>query len=313
MKKFKSKKHIKIKYKKILLTLLTLLITIIILKTILSLKIFKLNPVKTIDSLNAYTNKNLKKEITQLISQITKIDINKPTTILKQMIPYEQPNIETKQLLETKKYIIKNQERKNEPLIYIYNTHQTEEYIGNDITPTPTVLTAAHYLKDNLEKIGIPTLVEESSIPEILKSNNWNYNQSYKASRINLEKIKSQYPSIKIFIDLHRDALPKKLSTVTINDKEYAKILFVIGKEHDNYLKNLEFTKSINQIIEKNYPTLTKGILEKEGPGVNGIYNQDLGTNIILMEVGAQENTIDEVTNTLDIITDIIKEKINEK
>ena len=193
-----------------------------------------------------------------------------------------------------------------DPIVYIYNTHQTEEYIGNDITPTPTVLTAAHYLKDNLEKIGIPTLVEESSIPEILKSNNWNYNQSYKASRINLEKIKSQYPSIKIFIDLHRDALPKKLSTVTINDKEYAKILFVIGKEHDNYLKNLEFTKSINQIIEKNYPTLTKGILEKEGPGVNGIYNQDLGTNIILMEVGAQENTIDEVTNTLDIITDII-------
>ena len=148
---------------------------------------------------------------------------------------------------------------------------------------------------------------------KILKSNNWNYNQSYKASRINLEKIKSQYPSIKIFIDLHRDALPKKLSTVTINDKEYAKVLFVIGKEHENYLKNLEFTKSINQIIEKNYPTLTKGILEKEGPGVNGIYNQDLGINIILMEVGAQENTIEEVTNTLDLIANIIKEKINEK
>lgn len=308
MKKFKSKKHIKIKYKKILLTLISTLITIIILRTILSLKIFKLNPVKTLDYSNIYTTKNIKKEITQLITQITRIDINKPTTILKQMIPYEQPNI------EPKKYIVKNQKTDaQEPLIYIYNTHQTEEYIGNEITPTPTVLTAAHYLKDNLEKMGIPTLVEESSIPEILKSNNWNYNQSYKASRINLEKIKSQYPSIKIFIDLHRDALPKKLSTVTINDKEYAKVLFVIGKEHENYLKNLEFTKSINQIIEKNYPTLTKGILEKEGPGVNGIYNQDLGINIILMEVGAQENTIEEVTNTLDLIANIIKEKINEK
>ena len=114
MKKFKSKKHIKIKYKKILLTLISTLITIIILRTILSLKIFKLNPVKTLDYSNIYTTKNIKKEITQLITQITRIDINKPTTILKQMIPYEQPNI------ETKKYIVKKQKTDaQEPLIYI--------------------------------------------------------------------------------------------------------------------------------------------------------------------------------------------------
>ena len=305
MKKFKSKKHLKIKYKKILIAIILTIFILFILKTIQSLKIIKLNPVKTLENSNIYTNKNFKKELTEIITQILKIDINKPTTILKHMIPYETPNIETKQ------YAVKIKNIK-EPIVYIYNTHQTEEYIGNDITPQPTVLTAAHYLKDNLEKNGITTLVEETSIPEILKNNNWNYDQSYEASRINLEKVKQEYPSIKLFIDLHRDALPKSLSTVTINNKEYAKILFVIGKEHENYLKNFEFTKSINNIIERNYPTLTKGILEKEGPGVNGIYNQDLGTNIILMEVGAQENNINEVTNTLDIMTNVIKERINE-
>ena len=52
--------------------------------------------------------------------------------------------------------------------------------------------------------------------------------------------------------------------------------------------------------------------IQKEGPGVNGIYNQDLSENIILLEVGANENTIEEVTNTLDIISQVIKEKINE-
>ena len=89
--------------------------------------------------------------------------------------------------------------------------------------------------------------------------------------------------------------------------------MFVIGKEHNNYLKNLEFTESINKIIERQYPQLTKGILQKEGINVNGIYNQDIDPKVILMEVGANENTIEEVTNTLDIMSNIIKEKINEK
>lgn len=306
MKKFKSKKHVKIKYKNILLSIIITTLILLILKSILTLKILKLNPVKTLQYSNIYSKKNIKSELTSLANQILKIDINKPTTILKHMMIYESPNIE-----QNEYYSVKQPENK-EPLVYIYNTHQKEEYIGNDITPQPTVLTAAYYLKEKLEKLNIPTLVEETNIGDILKNNNWNYNESYKASRINLEKIKNENPSIKIFIDLHRDALPKNLSTVTINNKEYAKILFVIGKEHNNYQKNLEFTTSLNNIIEEKYPTLTKGILQKEGPGVNGIYNQDLKENIILMEVGAQENTIDEVTNTLDIISEIIKEKINE-
>jgi len=311
MKKFKSKKHIKIKYKKIIIFIIILLSLMILLKKTETLKILNLNPLQTIKYSNITTKIKIEKEINNITKQILKIDINKPTTILKNVMLYESPNQQEKPD-KKKYYAIKNNEHK-EPLVYIYNTHQKEEYIGNTLTPQPTVLTASYYLKEKLENLNIPTIVEETNITDILKNNNWNYDESYKASRINLEKIKNEIPSIKIFIDLHRDALPKKLSTVTIDDKNYAKILFVIGKEHDNYQKNLEFTNSLNNIIEKKYPTLTKGILQKEGPGVNGIYNQDLKENIILMEVGAQENTIDEVTNTLDIISEIIKEKINEK
>ena len=304
MKKFKSKKHRKLKYKKLIFLILIIVISILLLKRVGTLKIIKLNPLKTLEYSNNYKRIDIKKETQELINYILKIDINEPTTILKKVIPYQAPN---------KTYKIVKQEKTEEPLVYIYNTHQQEEYIGDDTTPNPTVLTASYYLKDNLEKLGIKTLVEETNIKEVLEQNNLNYTESYKASRINLEKIKEQYPSIKLFIDLHRDAVPRNLSTVTINDKEYAKVLFVIGKEHENYLKNLEYTESINNLIKKAYPELTKGILQKEGPGVNGIYNQDLGTNIILIEVGAQDNNIEEVTNTLDIMTNVIKEKINEK
>lgn len=308
MKKFKSKKHRKIKYKKILICIITLFLLLVSLKTLQKIKIFNLNAVKTLEYTNINKKINIKNEITNTLSYILGININKPTTILKNTMYYKTPNIEKKEY-----YAIKQQEKNSDilsdPQVYIYNTHQTEQYIGDS---TPTVLTASFYLKEKLENLGIKTLVEEANIPEILKTNNWNYAQSYKASRINLEKIKQQYPTIKLFIDLHRDSVNKNLSTVTIDNKDYAKVLFVIGKEHNNYLKNLEFTTSINNIIQKYYPTLTKGILQKEGIGVNGIYNQDLGENIILMEVGANENTIEEVKNTLDLISEILKEKINE-
>lgn len=309
--KFKSKKHIRIKYKNIIIFLVTIVFLVLLLNYVLTLKILNTNAITTLKYSNVYSEKNIKEELVQVSSQIFKIDINKPTTILKSMMFYESPNVQKMEY-----YVIRNNiqnEISQEPLVYIYNTHQTEQYVGNDITPTPTVLTAAYYLQEKLEDIGIKTLVEEDNIAEILKNNNWSYDQSYKASRINLEQIRQQYPSIKIFIDLHRDSVSKNLSTVTIDNKDYAKVLFVIGKEHNNYLKNLDFTTSLNDIISKYYPMLSKGILQKEGPGVNGIYNQDLDEKIILMEVGASENTIDEVTNTLDIISDIIKEKVYEK
>jgi stage II sporulation protein P len=282
------------------------------LNLISKLKITKINPEELIKNTTNIEKKNLKEETKKITNGILKIDINRPITILKKTM-YYTPNKEYKKYYsgnkmkkEPDKTEINNEDKL--PEVYIYNTHQTEEYAEKY-----TVFNASNYLKEQLEKLGVKTIVEESNISEILNNNNWKYQDSYKASRINLKKIIKENPSIKIFIDLHRDSVKKNSSTTTINDKEYAKILFVIGKEHENYQKNLEYTDSINNIILKKYPQLTKGILQKEGKGVNGIYNQDLKTNIILMEVGAHENTKEEVINTLDIMATIIKEKINEE
>lgn len=304
-KRFKAKRKLKPKYKSILIIITIIILLILILNYISNIQLIKQNALKTLAYSNNLEESNIKKEIIELTSKIIKIDINKPTTILKNMMYYEKPNTKREYYaIENKKEIIKQ-----EPLVYIYNTHQTEEYIDKE----NTVLTAAHYLKEKLEQLGISTIVEEKNIKETIEENNLNYSESYKASRVNLENIKNKYPNIKIFIDLHRDSIGKNLSTITIGNKEYAKVLFVIGKEHNNYTQNLEFTSEINNLIIKNYPQLTKGILEKEGPGVNGIYNQDIGVNVILMEVGGFENTFEEVKNTLDIMSNIIKEKIYEE
>lgn len=306
MKRFKTKR--KIKYLKIIKYLIIISIIIAILKYLANNQIFQINSLQTIKNSNNYTEKT---SINKIGLKLLKIDINKPITILKNSLPYYSAN---KNYHLVKNEIQENISENTAPLVYIYNTHQTESYIPNNETePIPTVMTATYYLKDLLNEKGIKVIVEEQNIQEILKQNNWNYADSYKASRINLEKIKNENPSIKIFIDLHRDAVNKTSSTVTINEKNYAKLLFVIGKEHANYLSNLEYTESINNLIKNKYPTLTKGIMQKEGIGVNGIYNQDIASNAILIEVGGNENTLDEVTNTIEILSDIIAEKINEK
>ena len=47
--------------------------------------------------------------------------------------------------------------------------------------------------------------------------------------------------------------------------------MFVVGLEHDNYEENLTLAKTLNEKIKKLAPTLSRGVLEKKGPGVNGI------------------------------------------
>ena len=70
--------------------------------------------------------------------------------------------------------------------------------------------------------------------------------------------------------------------------------------------------KELNDYINKNYPNLSRGIYEKQGKGVNGIYNQDYHKNVLLIEVGGYENTIDEVNNSLKVISDALYNYIQE-
>lgn len=203
-----------------------------------------------------------------------------------------------------------------EPIIYIYNSHQTEEYMPTsfvEYSVRPTVEMNNYILEEKFEKEGFTTYVEEERIKEILNKNNWNYAGSYLASRTLLEKRKQEYPSLKYFIDVHRDSLPKSRTTVTINKKDYATILFIVGLENKNYQENLSFTEKINNKLNEKYPNLSKGIYKKEGEGVNGVYNQDFSPRTILVEMGGQENSIEEVLNTSLAFSDCFLEVIKDE
>lgn len=220
--------------------------------------------------------------------------------------------------VEKQKEIIKTttseQQATLEPSIYIYNTHQTEEYASTNFAEysvKPTVQMNNYILEDTFTKAGKKVLVEENSIKQVLNQNGWKYAASYKASRILMEQAKLNNPSLKYFIDVHRDSLNKEKTTLVLNEKSYAKILFIVGMENPSYEKNLEFTTNINNKINEKYPGLTKGIYKKEGAGVNGIYNQDFSPYTILVEMGGPENTVDEVLNTSLAFAECFLEVIN--
>lgn len=248
--------------------------------------------------------------IKSLVEKITNID---SIDILKTSFGYEyneedeeqQIGIETEYVYDPNPTTIEN------PKVYIYNTHQLESYDDknfSDFNIAPNILMASYMFKEKLNKLNIPTVIETSNITEFLNLNGWNYNQSYQASRFYVKDTLNKYPNLELVIDLHRDAIPAASSTVTIDGKNYAKVLFVVGKEHDNYGCNLNLATKLNDLIKNKYPSLTRGITIKSGNNVNGIYNQDLSEKIILIELGGYENNIEEVMNTMEILSLIIKE-----
>ena len=304
-KKFISKrrKHKKLKFKFLLFLLLFILSIYVSFRYLLKSNI-KIDNKEFVELLLA--NNIEENKITKFIGSINKN--YKPVNLLSTNY-YE--------LVDTKKKKVNVNSNSNSnslPLIYIYNSHQTEEYLPSNFIESevkPTVMMADYIMEDIFNKNNFNTIVEERSIKQKLNENNWKYYRSYDASRIYIDDTKTNNPSIKYFIDVHRDSLKRDKTTVEINGKSYAKTIFLIGLENDNYNENLEFTTKINDKLNEKYPNLSKGIYKKGGEGVNGVYNQDNSKYTILLEIGGPENNTTEVLNSTLAFADCFMEVIS--
>lgn len=310
MTRLKLRNGFKIKFLKLILVVIIIIISFVITFKVLYDKIeIKVDNNTYIDFLvkDTFSNYNLN-DIKRLSST---------EFLLKYSFGIEKVNTGTNVDIVTP--VIKDEEEKNinsKPKVYIFNTHQTEGYNSNFLEAfniNNTVYLASHILGEYLSDLGVATIVEENSIIDVLNTNGWKYGYSYKASRILLESAYKKNPSLDFFIDLHRDAASYDRTVTEIDGKKYAKILFVVGLVHENYEPNLQLAKTLNEKVKKIAPTLSRGVLEKKGPGVNGKYNQDFNKNTILIEVGGQYNYIEEVNNTLKIIAKVIYEYLEDE
>lgn len=278
--------------------------------------------------LNKYKTTNL---VNSTMKFLINIDFTNPKSLLNtSILKYGNKKTETKtisleynddysnmeELKSISNYIEDpNPTETNSPMIYLYNSHQLENYSSENLDVygiTPNVLMASYVLREKLNELGLQTIVEETNMSELLSQNGWNYAKSYDASRQLLESKKNTYPSLKYFIDIHRDSVSKDYTTASINNTNYAKILFVVGLDHRNWEANYNFAVKLNNLADTYYKGLSRGVMQKQGINVNGIYNQDFNPNCMLIEVGGVDNTIEEVYNTMNVIADLLHKYIKE-
>ena len=228
---------------------------------------------------------------------IFNLDLNQPISIIDKVFAYEK-NIGNEQVFS---YIQNN--IVSNPRVYIYSTHQNEKYLGEKLENYEidnTVVLASIILQEKLNSLGIETIVEERSVSNYLNENDLSFVDSYLATRSFLNDKLSKY-DFDLIIDLHRDATSKEKTTVSIDGKDYAKIMFV---QNVNYKDNITLANKLNDILTSKYSNISRGIYNKYVDN----FNQDLSNNVVLIELGGNYNTIDEVLNSIDVLANSIKE-----
>lgn len=284
---FKSKKAIKLKKNKIIkLLLISFLCAYFLSKIDIFSNDKVVNYLKRI-SLNELTIPNIKFKGEYLLN----ISLNS----------FDKIKFEQKVFSETEEI-----KEISKPVIYIYNSHQTEEYATlENYNLTPTVLTASYILKDKLNDYGIESIIETSDFKTDLIKYGYTYGDAYEVSRKWLEQLNNS--NMLLYIDLHRDSVKYQYSNLIIDGKDYAKIMLVVGKNYD-YEENMKVAEKIISHIENINKDISRGIFTRE----KGRYNQDYNKNCILIELGGPESTYESISNSLDILSLAIKNYLGE-
>ncbi|WP_150266459.1 stage II sporulation protein P [Paenibacillus tepidiphilus] len=200
--------------------------------------------------------------------------------------------------------------------ILIYHSHPREAYnplLGatsdnpSSAVPGKNVMLVGSYITKQLEKHGIGTVHMQEDYATEVADYNWNF--SYKYSRITVKAAMAANKEMDAMFDIHRDSQRHGKTTAVIDGQNYAQVYFILGHGNKDWKKNEAFANKIHQRLEKSYPGLSRGIWGKSsGNGNNGEYNQSLSPNSVLIEVGGIDNTGEELKRTAEVLADTIAE-----
>lgn len=227
-------------------------------------------------------------------TQDTKQTSEKPQT---QETPDQENNTNSEQSKETP---AEQKEPKEEaPVdtgkkVYIYNTHQSEGYVGGQ-----TVMDAAVILGNELEQRGVHVVLETANFGAYAKSQGWDYNQSYKVSYAYLNDALVNYGGFDLIIDLHRDAIPREASYMEANGKTYAKLMPVVGGLSKNADAVTNTASTLSDIIDGKVHGIMRSTMMREA-----YYNQEVSDKTILIECGGDVNPFEEVKNSMGVLAD---------
>lgn len=196
------------------------------------------------------------------------------------------------------------------PQILIYHTHSQERFADSvpGDTSTSIVGVGERLTKILREQYGYRVLHHTGEYDVDTRDD------AYGRSLPALEELLKEYPSIQVVIDLHRDEMAEETRLVMdLDGRPTARFMFFNGLsrtkksgnisylENKNISDNLAFSFQMKLKCEEYYPGLTRKIYLK---GYR--YNMHLRPRSLLVELGAQNNTVEEAMNACDPLAHVL-------
>ncbi len=191
----------------------------------------------------------------------------------------------------------------DDPTVLILHTHATESYVNQEayaetasyrtLDQQYNMLSVGEYVAGVLEQGGISVLHDRTlhDYPS--------YNSAYSQSRQTLSQYLKDYPSIRLVLDLHRDSVTDDGGSQIGYTQQTprgtaAQLMLVVGSDsgglsHPNWRENLSLAVKLQAQLEKACPGICRPINLRASR-----FNQDLCTEMLLVEVGAAGNTRQE-------------------
>lgn len=205
------------------------------------------------------------------------------------------------------------------PKVLIFHTHSQETFVDSTAGDAGTsIVGMGNYLAKRLGEKGIAAMHHDGVYDLI--DGKLDRSKAYECSEEGVRKILKENPSIEVVIDLHRDGVGNDTHLVTdINGKQTAKIMFFNGlsrtKANGNisYLPNpyiqdnLAFSLQMQLASEKMYPGFARRIYLK---GYR--YSLHMMPKSLLIEAGAQTNTVQEMKNAMDVLAEVLCKVLTE-
>lgn len=206
--------------------------------------------------------------------------------------------------------------------ILVYYSHPEEAY--KPITMATNGVQKVSHSQTNIASLA--TLMEQYfdlhqinadiltvNVPKEIQTLGLQYKDSYSVVRPHVVQALSM-KSYDLVIDFHRDAAKKSVTTTSYDNLSYARTAFVVGGKHEAYEGNYAYAEMLHHIMNEMVPGISRGIIKKNDAGSNGIYNQDLARNMILVELGGIDNTEEELVRTIAVVSRAIaKMLVNEQ
>ncbi len=209
------------------------------------------------------------------------------------------------------------------PQVLIVHTHATECFFPG-ISDVYSASWPSRSTDNNLNMISIGAVVAKRlneagimTVQATVQHDKDAYNGSYDRSRETIQSYLEKYPSIQVILDLHRDAITsdngtKTKPTVTINGKKAAQLMIVSGCEsgsvtnYPDWIYNLRFALQIQKTCSDLYPSLARPLMF-----ASRHYNQDITHGTLLIEMGSEANTHNEVVYTAELLSDVLVRVFN--